>query len=207
MVNQQTILEDFIEHHPKLEGCIESIVDASLVTAQSFRSGGRLLICGNGGSASDSEHIAGELLKGFLKKRPIRGEIAEALGSQDAERLQGGLPAIPLTSMLSLSTAFSNDKDPHAIFGQLVLALGQEQDVLLAISTSGNSENVLFAAKVAKAKGMHVIGLTGKTGGTLAEFADTLVCAPADRVDRIQEMHLPLYHLYCEILEDVFFES
>lgn len=157
-------LERLLERYPKLEGCREDILKAFLAMEDTFKKGGKLLICGNGGSAADSDHIVGELMKGFRKKRPLSQEKREKLGSL-SDHLQEALPAISLTGHQALSTAFLNDVAPDMVFAQQVYGYGRKNDSLLAITTSGNSENVLNAVKVAKALELKVIGLTGPQGG------------------------------------------
>ena len=177
-----------------------------------YENGGKLLIAGNGGSAADSDHIVGELMKGFVKRRPVSAEFAEALKQADPERgeelakkLQGGLPAIALTNHTALSSAFANDVDGMLSYAQQVNGYGKAGDVFLGISTSGNSENVMYAAVTAKAKGLKVVGLTGKTGGKLAKLADVAIIVPEQETYKIQELHLPIYHVLCLMLEDKFY--
>ena len=180
----------------------------------SYDAGGSLLVCGNGGSAADCEHIVGELMKGFClprslsahdrdRLRAICGDDAARLG----EKLQYGLPALSLVSHSSLITAIANDLDGDLIFAQQIWAMGKATDVLLAISTSGNSENILLAAKTARAKNIAVIGLTGTGGGKLAPLCDVLIDAPSNDVASIQEMHLPIYHEICRQLESHYFTA
>lgn len=191
--------------HPSLAECRESIDRSFEVLAGCFESGGKLLICGNGGSAADAEHIAGELLKGFASKRPLGPDQRVRLGDETADRLQEALPAIPLTGFLSLRTAFGNDCDPAWDFAQLTYALGRPGDVLMGISTSGNSENVLHAVEVARGLDIAVIGLTGSPGGTLEKMANPCICVPEREVFKVQELHLPVYHALCLMLEERFF--
>jgi len=198
-------LEDCLRRHPALENCAYSIKNVFEELRQSFEAGGKLLICGNGGSAADSDHMAAELLKGFDSKRPLDGPWQKKLGEELSQNLQGALPVIPLTGFSALTTAYSNDCDGDYTFAQLVFALGQKPDVLLCISTSGNSKNVLHAAKVAKAKGMRVVALTGETGGELLGKVDLCICVPSQVVWEVQEMHLPVYHTLCLMLEDALF--
>jgi D-sedoheptulose 7-phosphate isomerase len=198
-------LEDCLRRHPALENCAYSIKNVFEEFRLSFESGGKLLICGNGGSAADSDHLAAELLKGFDSRRTLDETWQEKLGVDLAKNLQGALPVIPLTGFSALTTAYANDCDGNYTFAQLVFALGQKEDVLLCISTSGNSKNVLLAAEVAKAKGMRVVGLTGESGGELLMNADVCICVPSKVVWEIQEMHLPVYHTICLMLEDAFF--
>lgn len=198
-------LERLLERYPKLEGCREDILKAFLAMEDTFKKGGKLLICGNGGSAADSDHIVGELMKGFRKKRPLSQEKREKLGSL-SDHLQEALPAISLTGHQALSTAFLNDVAPDMVFAQQVYGYGRKNDSLLAITTSGNSENVLNAVKVAKALELKVIGLTGPQGGELKKLADICICVPGESTADIQELHLPVYHALCAMLEDAFFE-
>lgn len=181
---------------------------------QAYAADRKLLVCGNGGSASDSEHIVGELMKEFKLKRQVYKEQVNALKSIDlemgsflAEHLQGALPAITLTGHSSLTTAFMNDSAPELIFAQQVNGYGKPGDVFLGISTSGNSKNVLYAAVAAKAKGMKVIGLTGGRACRLSAFTDVCIQVPEQETYKIQELHLPVYHCLCMMLEEHFFGS
>ena len=177
---------------------------ANLIT-ESFSNGNKLLICGNGGSCADCEHISGEMVKQFAKERPLNPEIVEKLGPELSSELHGGLPALSLPSMIGFHTAFNNDNNPEFAFAQQVVAFGKANDVLWGISTSGNSKNVLHAVKTAKALGLKTIGLTGENGGKLSQIADITIKAPADNVARIQELHLPIYHAICAFVEDKMF--
>ena len=178
---------------------------ANLIT-ESFSNGNKLLLCGNGGSCADCEHIAGEMVKQFAKERPLNPEIVEKLGPELSSELHGGLPALSLPSMIGFHTAFNNDNNPEFAFAQQVVAFGKANDVLWGISTSGNSKNVLHAVKTAKALGLKTIGLTGENGGKLSQIADITIKAPADNVARIQELHLPIYHAICAFVEDKMFQ-
>ena len=205
-------LERLIKRYPVLEPVKDSIYQAYQVLEQCYLSGGKLLVAGNGGSSADSEHIVGELMKGFCKKRPVDEAFAEKLleadperGPELAQKLQGGLTAIALTGHPGLSTAYLNDVDGLLIFAQQVYGYGKSGDVFLGISTSGNSKNVLYAMAVAKAKGMKTIGLTGRDGGKLAGCADVAIIVPEQETYMIQELHLPVYHALCLMLEDRFF--
>lgn len=205
-------IDELIEVYPALSPLVDAITKASAMIVESVNAGGKVLTCGNGGSASDSEHIVGELMKGFLNSRPLTAEETTSfedafpgLGQTMASKLQRGIPAVSLVSQTAIMTATLNDQDPNMVFAQQVFALGQTDDVLIAISTSGNSENVLMAARTAKARGLHVIGLTGGAGGQLQDLCDLCLVVPADRVDRIQEMHLPVYHTLCASVEAVLF--
>lgn len=205
-------LNHLIERYPKLNECRDAISLAYDILESAYSNGRKLLVCGNGGSASDSEHIVGELMKEFKLKRKVYQEHAVALKSIDpelggvlAENLQGALPAISLTGHSSLQTAYMNDAVPELVFAQQVNGYGKEGDVLLGISTSGNSKNVLYAAVNAKAKGLKVIGLTGSKENKLMKFADVCIRVPETETYKIQEYHLPVYHCLCLMLEDHFF--
>lgn len=177
-----------------------------------YVSQGKMLVCGNGGSAADAEHIVGELMKGFKNDRQLQDKEVDRLMSIDVDRgrilgrhLQGALPAIALDGHVALSTAYMNDCEPLLCFAQQVNGYGCEDDVFLGISTSGNSENVLFAAVTAKAKGMKVIGLTGSKHSKLSALSDVCIRVPETETYRIQELHLPVYHCLCLMLEEKFF--
>lgn len=205
------VLKQLISRYPALAVCEEEIRKAYEAVKASYEQDGKLLICGNGGSGADSEHIVGELMKEFVRKRPVSKELRDRLlafgeeGEMLAEHLQGALPAIALTGNISLSTAFANDAKPELVFAQQVMGYGRPGDVLLGISTSGNSKNVIYAAETAKAKGLVTIGLTGETGGRLKELCDICICAPSKVTYEIQEYHLPIYHALCIMIEEVFF--
>ncbi len=203
-----------LEQYPKLESCIDSINLSIQAIIESYKNGGKVIIAGNGGSASDSEHIAGELLKSFVKKRPINKTIANSILSttenkQMAEyiinNLEMPLEAIALTSHSSLSTAFINDRDPYLVFAQQMLAFGKKGDIFIAISTSGNAKNIVLAATVAKSLGVKVISLTGEHGGKLANMSNIAIKAPATETYKVQEYHLPIYHHICLEVEAEFF--
>lgn len=206
-----TLLPSLFERYPVLRACEKELRAAFDALVAVYRNGNKLLVCGNGGSAADSEHIVGELMKGFLKRRPLKpGDIAklEATGgSEIASRLQGALAAISLPSQMSLLTATANDGDYDLTFAQQVYGLGRPGDALLAISTSGNSRNVCNAVIVAKAFGLKSIALTGGSGGELATLADIAIKAPSDDVAEIQELHLPVYHWLSTELEAEFFKE
>ncbi len=197
-------LNRLTERYPALTPRRGEIEEAYRLLKQAYEGGGKLLVCGNGGSAADAEHIVGELMKGFCLPRPLGEAECESLGKL-AEKLQGALPAIALTGQTALSTAFANDVDPEMVFAQQVYGYGKPGDVLLCISTSGNAQNVLNAARVAGCKGMRVIGLTGKDGGRLKAFCDVCIIAPGASTAEIQEYHLPVYHTLCAMLEAAFF--
>ena len=198
-------IELCIQRYPALEVCREEMKRAVTVIEQMYQESGKLLLCGNGGSAADCEHISGELLKGFLLKRtPLREEI-DGLRPEIASGLQRGIQAIPLTSLSALSTAFGNDVAPENTFAQAVFALGSRGDVFLGISTSGNAENVCRAAEVARKKGLPTIALTGQGGGRLAGLCNVAIRVPATETYQIQEYHLPVYHALCaQVEEDLF---
>ncbi|MGN0455479.1 MAG: SIS domain-containing protein [Acutalibacteraceae bacterium] len=217
-----SVLEKRLEKHidlltdryPQLNEVKQQIIDAYLILEECYINGGKLLIAGNGGSAADAEHCVGELMKGFKMQRKPDAEFAQKLkgvnpelGSVLAENLQGALPAIALDGHPALTTAYMNDCEPLLCFAQQVNGYGKSGDVLLGISTSGNSKNVLYAATVAKAKGMSVIGLTGAKDSRFAEMADVCIKAPQTETYMIQEFHLPIYHCLCLMLEDKFFGS
>ncbi|MDX2111071.1 MAG: SIS domain-containing protein [Verrucomicrobiota bacterium] len=191
--------------YPILSPCRDSIAQAIETLTTAFQRGNKLLICGNGGSAADADHISGELLKGFASKRPLTPEWRARLGDALADKLQGGLPAIPLTQFAGLLSAYGNDVSWEHGYAQLVFALGQPGDVFLGISTSGNAKNVGHAARVAKAKGLHTIALTGETGGALLALCDNTIRVPATEVYKIQELHLPIYHTLCLEVEQRLF--
>ena len=205
-------IDTLINRYPNLIVCKDSVIKAYEILEESYSKGGKLLVCGNGGSASDSEHIVGELMKEFKLKRKVYAAQAEImktidleLGTTLAEHLQGALPAITLTAHSSLITAFMNDSEPVLVFAQQVNGYGNREDVFMGISTSGNSANVLYAAITAKARGLKVIGLTGAKENRLMKFADVCICVPETQTYKIQELHLPVYHCLCLMLEDKFF--
>ena len=177
---------------------------ASLIT-DSFRMGGKLLLVGNGGSCADCEHIAGEMVKQFAKERPLDQKIAAKLGPELSRELHGGLPALSLPSMIGFHTAFNNDENPQFAFAQQIVAFGKPEDILLGISTSGNSKNIINAVITAKALGLKSIGLTGGDGGELARVANVTIKAPGENVAKIQELHLPIYHAICAFVEEKIF--
>ena len=206
------ILDDLISRYPELDTAYDNIWNAYKILEESYSSGGKLLVAGNGGSAADSEHIVGELMKGFVKPRKLEKEacdrlksIDEKLGTVLSDNLQGALPSIAVTGHVGLSTAYLNDCNPLLSFAQQVNGFGREGDVFLGISTSGNSENILYALVTAKAKGMKTIGLSGRDGGKMKEFCDEIIIVPEKETFKIQELHLPVYHALCLMLEERFF--
>ncbi|MEG0215713.1 MAG: SIS domain-containing protein [Hungatella sp.] len=205
-------LDELVERYPKLSGMRPQIMEAYQILVDAYAHGGKLLIAGNGGSCADAEHIVGELMKGFVKRREVPQEFAEKLEAVDeskgrklAMQLQGGLPAIALTGHPGLATAFLNDVDGELIYAQQTYGYGETGDVFLGISTSGNAKNIEYAVMVAKAKGMKILGLTGKDGGTLGKLADVALIVPETETFKIQELHLPIYHVLCLMLEETFF--
>ena len=209
---QEMQLQQLMVRYPQLQVCRQAMKNAYERLEETFQHGGKLLVCGNGGSASDAEHIVGELMKEFKLKREVFKDQAEAmqridseLGAVLAKHLQGALPAIALTGHSSLTTAFMNDSNPELIFAQQVNGYGKVGDVLWGISTSGNSRNVLYAAVAAKAKGLKVIGLTGQKESRLSQLADVCIKVPETETYKIQELHLPVYHCLCMMLEENFF--
>lgn len=201
-----------MERYPELEESRNDIIAAYGILKESYENGGKLLVAGNGGSAADSEHIVGELMKGFEKARTLDEgyqtklkEVDTELGKVLATNLQGALPAIALDGHLALTTAYMNDCEPLLCFAQQVNGYGKHGDVFLGISTSGNSKNILYAAVTAKAKGMKVIGLTGKKDSKLAQLADVTIHSSQTRTYMIQEQHLPIYHCLCLMLEEKFY--
>ncbi len=205
-------IEFLLERYPELESAREDIVDAYLVMKECYEHDGKMLIAGNGGSAADSEHIAGELMKRFKNPRPVSKEFADKLKSIDpvrgenlAQNLECSLMAIPLVAHEALTTAYINDVDGLGVFAQQLFGFGRPGDVFLGISTSGNSKNVMSATVVARALGIKIIGLTGENGGELAAVSDVCVRVPSLETYIIQEYHLPIYHCWCLMLETHFF--
>ena len=206
------ILEDLVKRYPVLAPVKDDIAAAYEIMKKCYDNGGKLLIAGNGGSCADADHIVGELMKEFKKHRPVNDAFREKLlevspdeGKELADKLGYSLMALSLSNQQTLNTAFSNDVDGDFIYAQQVLGYGRPGDVYLAISTSGNSRNILHAVPVAKALGIKVIGLTGKTGGRLAKVADAAICAPETETYKVQELHLPVYHALCMMLEETYF--
>jgi D-sedoheptulose 7-phosphate isomerase len=208
----KNILNQLFVRYPKLENLEKPIRQAAEMMVGTFQNGKKVLVCGNGGSSADAGHIVGELMKSFEKKRTLNLEIQQKLklqfgerGSLLAKKLQQGLPAISLSEQTSLITAIVNDLGGEFIFAQQVVGYGNPGDVLLALSTSGNAQNVIDALMVAKAKGLKTIGMTGETGGKLKEFCDVLINVPETRTAYVQELHLPIYHALCMIVEKEIF--
>ena len=205
-------VDSLIARYPELAVCQDDIVGAYKILESAYANGRKLLVCGNGGSAADSEHVVGELMKEFKLKRKVFANQVDAMKAIDpemggylADNLQGALPAIALTGHSALSTAFMNDSESVLVFAQQVNGYGKAGDVLLGISTSGNSKNVIYAAITAKARGLKVIGLTGEKESRLSKLADCCIQVPETETYKVQEMHLPVYHCLCMMLEEKFF--
>ncbi len=205
-------IEELIERYPKLNGIKSSVIDGYLLLERAYEKNGKILIAGNGGSAADCEHIAGELMKRFRIPRRIPRKLSEkimavdpVLGASLVNNLEQPLMAIPLVAHEALTTAYINDVDGLGVFAQQLYGYGRSGDVFLGISTSGNSRNILYATIVAKALDIGVLALTGNTGGELAKVADVAVVVPETETYRIQELHLPIYHCWCQMLEIHFF--
>ena len=212
MQNYNSDIDELSLKYPELDVCIPDIKAACKLITSTYLEGGKLLICGNGGSCSDAGHIVGELMKSFEVSRPVKKGLPDRLmdisserGSLLAEKLEQGLPAISLNAHEALLSAVLNDIGGDFVFAQQVLGYGQEGDALLAISSSGNSQNVVDAVITAKATGLKVIGLTGKTGGKMNQFCEVLIGAPSEITSKIQEYHLPIYHTICKVVEQKIF--
>lgn len=210
----ETMTNTFFAENPAFAPIRERIAEALEILTAAFAGGGKLLVCGNGGSCADSDHIVGELMKGFLLRRPLPRELREAFrekfgedGERIAQGLQEGLPAISLGAHGALFTAFSNDCDPALVYAQQTLAYACKGDVLLGISTSGNAENVRAAMITARVRGVRCIALTGRDGGKIAPLADCAVIAPERETYRIQECHLVIYHYLCAAVESEFYQE
>ena len=207
-------IKELIERYPALAVCEKDIRAAASAIIDSYKAGGKLIVAGNGGSAADSDHITGELLKSFVKKRKPEQKFLDALsaidsdtGSYLSDKLQGSLPAIALTNNSALMTASLNDVDGNVLFAQQVMGFGKKGDVFLGISTSGNSKDVIYALAVAKALGVKTVALTGKTGGKCKELADISIVVPENETFKIQELHLPVYHALCLTIEEYFWKN
>ena len=201
-----------LNRYSELQPLKEQITAAAETIIETYKNGGKVLVCGNGGSCSDADHIVGELMKSFEGRRPLAKELQKELislspetGKMLAEKLQQGLPAISLTVHQSLITAIANDISGEVIYAQQVVGWGNKGDVLIGLSTSGNSQNVIDAMIVARAKGLKTIGMTGETGGKMREWSDVLINVPEKRTAYVQELHLPVYHAICMMIETEFF--
>ncbi len=212
MAASMDILEDLLERYPVLRECRDDILKAYDILVECYEKGNKVLIAGNGGSAADAEHIVGELMKGFMKRRELPDKVKALIIERDpelgdvlAEKLQGAFPAIALTSQTSIFTAFVNDVDADLVFAQQILGYGKPGDVFIGLTTSGNSANIVYAAYLANTLGVKTIGLTGRTGGRLKELCDVTIRVPADSTPHVQELHLPVYHALCAMVEEKFF--
>jgi D-sedoheptulose 7-phosphate isomerase len=207
-------LAALVARYPILKDSVEAVRSAYLAVVECYEKGGKVLACGNGGSSADADHIVGELMKGFLSKRPLPDDLQAALRAADPElgdvlarRLQAALPAIDLSAQSALSTAFANDVDASLTYAQQVLGYGRAGDVLIGISASGNAANVIAALLAAKARGVRTIGLTGASGGRMKDRCDLWVPVPAATTPEVQELHLPVYHCLCAMVEEHFFKE
>ncbi len=206
-------MSELYSRYPQLTECEVSISEALDLFINTYKNGGKILIGGNGGSCADSEHIVGELMKGLMLKRPVKGEFEhklKALGFDDAEflckNLQGSLPAISLPSQTAILSAFINDVSPEMMYAQMVYGYATEKDLLVCLSTSGNSKNLVHAAKIAKAKGAKVLSMTGQKDSLLSKLSDVTIKVPETETYKVQELHLPVYHHLCAMTESEFFE-
>jgi phosphoheptose isomerase len=211
-MKEEDILNEMIGRYPGLESCKKDIGEACRAIIECYVRQGKLLLCGNGGSCSDADHVVGELMKSFEKRRPIGYDLDHRLrsvssdrGAFIAEKLQGALPAISLNAHASLYSAISNDMDASLVFAQQIAGYGKKDDVLIAMSTSGNSRNIIDAVITASALGMTVIGLTGESGGKMRSYCDIMIRVPSERTALVQEFHKPIYHTICRIIENRFF--
>ena len=204
-------MKDLINRYPSLAAVSDDVVSAISLLKSTYENGGKLLLCGNGGSAADCDHIVGELMKSFKVKRPIAPALEDSLkrfgddGAYLAKTLEAGLPAVSLCEHNSLSTAYANDRTPDAVFAQQLSVLGNSGDTLLALTTSGNSRNCVLAAITARSKGMKVISITGESGGRIAQLSDVAIKLPEKETYLVQELTLPVYHYICAELENYFF--
>lgn len=198
------VMKNLMDRYPRLAACGNDIDRAYGILVGSFAKGGRTYICGNGGSASDALHIVGELVKSFVVKRELDKDFTDKMRPEFCAKLQGALPAFALVENSALSTAYANDVDPDYVFAQQVYAYAREGDCVVGISTSGNSKNVLLALEAAKGRGAAAIGLTGRDGGKLKELCDACIIVPETETYKIQELHLPVYHALCMMLEEHF---
>lgn len=205
-------MKELFQRYPALVSCEESLNAALSAMEKTYRNGGTILLCGNGGSCADCDHIVGELMKGFLSLRPMDDATKRALtecctedGAKMAERLQRGIPAISLAAHAGVMTAFSNDVDPDLVYAQLVYAFARPHDLVMGISTSGNSKNVVAALKMAAAMGLSTVGLTGGKDCAMDSICDVTVKAPETETFKVQEYHLPIYHYLCAALEETLF--
>ncbi len=211
-ISKETIYQELFKRYPALTSCREEISSAFYILKRTFTDNHCLYVAGNGGSAADSEHIVGELMKSFMAKRPIKGELAVKLrdmygeeGRELGKDLEGGFRAVSLPSLVALSTAIINDVNSDIIFAQMLNSIGVEGDTFLCISTSGNSNNIVKAAMLAKAKGLSIIGMTGQKECRLDNICDVVIHAPEVETYKVQELHLPIYHALCAMIEAEFY--
>lgn len=207
----KTGLQELLQRYPQLSDISDELNDAADLLEQSVLAKGKILVCGNGGSAADADHIVGELMKKFIKERPIAQELQKELkkinpekGGMLASKLEGSIPAICLSAHTALSTAFGNDVDSAISYAQQVSGYGVTGDIFWGLSTSGNAKNVIYAAIVAKAKGLKVLGMTGEKGGQLKNLCDVCIRVPEKETFKVQELHLPIYHWLCIYLESLY---
>ena len=208
-------LEELLTRYPVLAACRDDMASALMLMLDTYRKGGKIMVCGNGGSCADAQHIVGELMKGFLLRRPMTKEqreaFADALGEEDAalfaSRMQRGIPAMALDGATGLLTAYANDVDADYIYAQQVFACGQKNDLLIGISTSGNSKNVVNAMKAAKAMGIAGVSLTGAKESKLSALSNVTIRVPETETFKVQELHLPVYHYLCAQMEAIVFEN
>lgn len=212
MMTKDKSLDQLCERYPALADLSNTVAEVAAMIIECYTRGGKLLICGNGGSSADAGHFTAELMKSFESERPLDEslkkrfhEISGTRGRYLGEKLEHSLPAISLPSNTALATAISNDTDPSLIYAQQVIGYGNEGDVLIAISTSGNSQNIVDACITAKALNLNVIGISGKTGGKMKHYCDLLVNVPETRTAWVQELHLPVLHAICRIVENHFY--
>lgn len=204
--NSIVIIDNLLKNYPDLVNCKEQILNAAKILIEAYKNNNKVLVCGNGGSASDSLHIVGELMKSFKLKRKLPSNLVQAIDDKYiSDNLECGLPTIALVSETALLTAYSNDKCPDLVFAEQVLGYGKEKDILICISTSGNSKNCVYASKVAKALNLKVISLVGNKQCDLDKYSDVIIHAPSTETFRIQEYHLPIYHAICLIIEEEMF--
>lgn len=207
------MMDELLNRYPALEECRKYIEKAQELVISTYKNNGKILVCGNGGSASDSDHIVGELMKGFMLKRKVGADFVDKLkecgisgADYIAENLQGSLPAIALPSQSGILSAFANDVAPDMVYAQLTYGYANTEDLLICLSTSGNSKNVVNAAKVAKAKGAKTLAMTGERESELSRLCDITIRVPESETYKIQELHLPVYHYLCAKTEKEFFE-
>ncbi|MDR1255243.1 MAG: SIS domain-containing protein [Puniceicoccales bacterium] len=204
---QSKYLDVLLERYPQLMPCKLHIQSAFTLLCFCFRKKGKILLAGNGGSASDTDHIAGELLKSFGGPKRLSKRLESSLSVDAMQNLQHALPAIPLPNLTGIMSAFCNDCNAEWSFAQLVWGLGQERDVLWCLSTSGNSKNILRAVEIARAKKMAILGLASESGGQMKNLCDVCICVPETETFKVQELHLPVYHCLCLMLESYFFST